>query len=351
MRPLPVAPNLPRVEIIRDLADWLRLDLEHLLWFADVRDGNNARHAAPALSHYHLRLLRKSGTTPGFRVLEAPKARLKAIQRQILHELLEHVPLHDAVHGFRRDRSIRTFAAPHAGKEAVLRLDLRDFFPSISGPRIQSLFRTLGYPEAVADLLGGLCTTTVPKRLWRPLTPELHIEEAQVLSELYARPHLPQGAPTSPALANLCAFRLDRRLAGLAHAAGAAYTRYADDLAFSGDPAFARRAERFAAHVAAIVLEEGFAVNHLKTRLMRASVRQHVAGLTVNTAVNVKRSDLKQLEAVLTNCVRHGPAAQNRAGHLDFRRYLEGRVAFVAMVHRGKAEPLRELLQRIIWTA
>jgi RNA-directed DNA polymerase len=123
-------------------------------------------------------------------------------------------------------------------------MDLEDFFPSISGVRIQAFFRTAGYPERVADLLGGICTNGEP-------------------------PHLPQGAPTSPSLANLCAWRMDARLTGLAESVGAMYTRYADDLAFSGGEDFDRRVGRFSTHVAAIVCEEGFHVNHRKTRIMR----------------------------------------------------------------------------------
>ncbi len=160
MRPLFAASSPVRLETVRDLADWLRLDPEHLLWFADLRDRNVS--AKPLLlNHYTARLLAKPYGT--VRLVEVPKQRLKSIQRQVLHEILAPIPLHPAVHGFCKGRSIVTFASPHVAREAVLRLDLQDFFPSISGPRIQALFRTLGYPEPVADLLGGLCTTTAPR--------------------------------------------------------------------------------------------------------------------------------------------------------------------------------------------
>jgi hypothetical protein len=139
---------------------------------------------------------------------------------------------------------------------------------------------------------------------------------------LYARPHLPQGAPTSPALANLCAYRADCRLAGLAKRAGTEYSRYADDPAFSGDEAFARHAERFSIYAAAILHEEGFAVNHRKTRIMRQGVRQHLAGLAVSQRVNVIRADFDRLKATLTNCARLGPESQNRDAHASFRAHL-----------------------------
>ena len=88
------------------------------------------------------------------------------MQRRILAEILERIPVHPAVHGFRRGHSIKTFVAPHVGQPVVLRMDVRDFFPSFHGPRIQAFFRTAGYPERVADLLGGICTNAVPRGVW-----------------------------------------------------------------------------------------------------------------------------------------------------------------------------------------
>jgi hypothetical protein len=320
--------NVPAIESVGALAEWFRLTPTELDWFADLK--SLARNGK--LCHYTYRVLSKPGGS--FRLIEAPKPRLKAMQRLVLTEIVEKIPAHPAVHGFCKGRSIMTFVAPHAGQRVVLRMDLQDFFPSISGVRIQTLFRAAGYPEAVADLLGGICTNTVPRTLAPPL---------------YVRPHLPQGAPTSPALANICAYRLDCRLAGLARAAGAQYTRYADDLAFSGGEAFERCVERFLLHVAAVAMEEGFAVNHRKTRVMRQGVRQHLAGLVTNSHVNVMRPDFDRLKAILTNCARKGPENQNLEGHPKFREHLEGRVAFVESVNPEKGKRLRAILERIRW--
>ena len=102
---------------------------------------------------------------------------------------------------------------------------------------------------------------------------------------------MPQGAPTSPYLANLAAFRLDQRLSGLASACESTYTRYADDLAFSGSDRLVRGAKTFCTHVAAIAMEEGFVVNFHKTRLMRRGVRQHLAGIVVNEYPNIRRDE------------------------------------------------------------
>jgi RNA-directed DNA polymerase len=233
-------------------------------------------------------------------------------------------------------------------------MDIKDFFPSVSGARIQAAFRTIGYPEAVADLLGGICTNITPGSIWqesaeREVPSASHVRMLYDLRTLYGRPHLPQGAPTSPSLANFCAYRLDARLSGLAEWAGGAYTRYGDDLAFSGGREVARSAEQYAAQIGAIVLEEGWSVNHRKTRVMPQSVRQHLAGLVTNEGLNVSRKSYDELKAILTNCVRHGPESQNREAHPAFRAHLEGRVAFVASVNVEKGARLRAIFERIAW--
>jgi RNA-directed DNA polymerase len=286
-------------------------------------------------------------------LIETPKSRLKSLQRRILVAMLDRIPAHLAVHGFVKGRSIQTFAAPHVGRRVVLRMDLENFFPSFAGARLQTFFRTIGYPETVADLLGGLATNSVPRSIWRGLIQQpgsaLSPGELWHLQSLYARPHLPQGSPISPSLANLCSYRLDCRLSGLAQAAGAAYTRYADDLAFSGGDRFEHGVERFATHVAAILTEEGFTIQHRKTRIMRQSVRQHLAGLVTNQRLNVRRSDFDLLKATLTNCVRHSPETQNREAHPYFREHLQGRVAYIESIHVEKGKRLRAIFDHILW--
>jgi len=348
MQPVPVAQHwdLPIIETVGDLADWLCLSIGELEWFSDLRGLGNKLHR-PKLQHYRYRVLAKR--SGGVRLIESPKPWLKELQRRILSGILDRIPVHPAVHGFVKGRSIVTFAAPHAGRRVLLRLDLQDFFPAFPAARAQALFRTLGYPESVADRLGGISTNAVPRDLWNSRPPEIDPAQLQEARILYTRPHLPQGAPTSPALSNLTAYRLDCRLAGLAKSAGAVYTRYADDLAFSGDEEFARVVGRFPVHTAAVALEEGFNVNHRKTRMMRQGVRQHLAGIVVNQKISPRRPDVELLEAILTNCVRFGPESQNRATLPNFRAHLEGRIGFVQMIDRAKGQRLRELFETVQW--
>jgi RNA-directed DNA polymerase len=339
---------VPPIATVGELAAWLGVSAGQLEWFADLKrlSARQGEVDGP-MSHYHYRVLAKPGGA--IRLIEAPKKRLKELQRVILAEIVEKMPAHAAAHGFLNGHSIKTHAALHVGRQVVLRMDLRDFFPSISAPRVRALFRTAGYPDAVADLLGGLCTNAAPRKLLTTLSKgfdPLAVAEARAL---YACPHLPQGAPTSPALANLIAYRVDCRLTGLARSAGALYTRYADDLAFSGDAAFRRCLERFPIQAAAIVREEGFEVHHRKTRVMRRGVRQLLAGVVVNQRINGVRTDFDRLKAILTNCVRHGAESQNREAHASFRSHLLGRIGFVAMLNPAKGLRLRRVFDQIQW--
>jgi hypothetical protein len=351
LRPLagnPATWRLPQLQTPAALAEWLGIFRRELDWFAD-RYGRSQQRPPGPLSHYHYRWLpKRSG---GLRLLEIPKGRLKCFQAELLHGLLDHIPSHDSAHGFRAGRSILTFASPHVGQQIALRIDLKNFFTSISAARVRGVFMTAGYPEDVARLLSGVCTNRVPEFVWKDpsllntaLRPSIFDSEA-----LLRRPHLPQGAPTSPALANLCAYRLDCRLLGLARSADATYTRYADDLLFSGGAQLARSAKRFHIAVGAIALDEGFEVHTRKTRIMHRSVRQHTVGLVLNEKPNIRRADFDRLKAILHNCLRHGPASQNLTQHANFRAHLRGLVAHVEMVSPHRGARLRAIFDRIAW--
>jgi len=353
MAPAPGAPSTwepLELPTAGDLGLWLGLTAGELLWFADPHGLERASRPGP-LRHYRYRWIAKS--SGAYRLVEAPRPRLKALQRRLLRELIDVAPTHEAAHGFRRGRSVASFVRPHAGQEAVLKIDLRDFFASIRAARIHAIYRTMGYPDEVSRLLAGLCTNCVPPDVWIEAPPPESPEHARLrwqARRLYVAAHLPAGAPTSPALANLCAFGLDVRLAAAAEAVGARYTRYADDLAFSGDGDFARRATRFSALVSRIAAEEGFQVHQEKTRLMRRGVRQSLAGVVVNEHPNVPRAEYDRLKAIVTNCERTGPRAQNRAGLADFRAHLLGRVSWLASLNPARAGRLRERVLGLDWS-
>lgn len=329
--------NLPAIPTPGDLAMWLGVSVAEMDWFADLREMNPAYGP---LCHYRYVWVPKRH---GVRLMEAPKAKLRDLQRKILRGLLDPVPVHAAAHGFRQGHSCRSFVAPHVGCEMVLKMDLRDFFPNIPGPRIHALFEMLGYPEAVSRILTALCTNQVPMSVAR------HGASSWAEAKRLGVPHLPQGAPTSPALANLCALHLDFRLDALAESLDGRYTRYADDIAISGGEALRRRVSKVSGMVSLIALEERFEVNHRKTRAMHRSHRQLLTGIVVNEKPNVRRHEFDRLKAILTNCARHGPGSQNRDGKKNFRAHLAGRVAYVTSLNSVRGAKLDALLRAIDW--
>lgn len=334
--------HVPPITTDRQLCDLLHIDAHQLEWLADVA-GRNHREGSPKLGHYRYRWVSKASGRS--RLLEIPKTMLKQIQRRILHLILDRIPSHPAAHGFRPGRSIRTNADPHTGKAMVIRFDLSDFFPSIAATAVTAIFRTAGYPPDIAGKLTGLCTTRLPRQVWGA-RPNGSDERAE---RFYLARHLPQGAPTSPALANLAAFHLDQRLQGLCDSLDVAYTRYADDLTCSGGRDLAGRSFKFCACVEQIVRDEGFRLNPAKSRVMPRSVRQTVASVVVNVRPSVSREEIDRLKATLTNCIRLGPASQNRANHPDFRAHLVGKVAHVAHLNPIRGRKLLALFDQIVW--
>jgi retron-type reverse transcriptase len=157
-----------------------------------------------------------------------------------------------------------------------------------------------------------------------------------------ATPHLPQGAPTSPVLANLVAFVLDRRLTALAAAIGARYSRYADDLTFSGRHRLWRDTPRLTHLVTTIASEEGFRLNGAKTTRRARGERQLVTGLVVNTTPNVRRTDYDTLKAIVHNARRTG-------GDPSVRAHLRGRIAWVEHVHPAHGAKLSAAFAGIDW--
>jgi RNA-directed DNA polymerase len=330
---------VPKLTTVGQLARWLEIPTGQIEWIIDHRRSLD-REKVQTLRHYDYHWRQKRAG--GWRLIEAPKPRTKAIQRRILDEIVSHLPPHDAAYGFVPGRSCTEAAAKHAGEDVVITVDLRDFFLSTPLRRVHAVFRCLGYPHAVARALTSLCSTSTP----RHISAEHFDFEGR---QRHLSRHLPQGAPTSPALANLAALGLDRRLTGLANRFDVRYTRYADDLTFSGDRSLYARAKPLLTAVEAIAHDEGYALNAAKTRIMPRHARQTVTGIVVNDHINVARNDFDALKATLTNCVRHGAQSQNRDAHADFRAHLDGRIAWVERLNLRRGEKLRRIFDEITW--
>lgn len=322
------AAGLPVLATPADVARWLGLSIPRLRWLAFHSDSTT-------VSHYVFFTVPKK--TGGVRRLSAPHAGMAAAQRRIFQEVLPRLRLHDAAHGFVTGRSIRSNATPHVGAHVVVNLDLKDFFPSITFPRIRGLLVAAGYSPCAASILALLCSES-PRQI-------LGLGGQRLFVATGPRA-LPQGACTSPGLANLAARILDSRLAGLAAAWGWTYTRYADDLTLSTRDAQADIGRLLTA-VRNIVSDEGFTVNEEKTRVQRRSQAQEVTGLVVNQRAKAPRQLIRRIRAILHRAEREGLAAQNRDGHEHFAAWLGGMIAYIAMTDPATAARYRAQLERL----
>ena len=316
------------------LATALGVTTSRLRWLTYHREVDTGTH------YRSWQIPKRDGSS---RTITAPKRHLKAAQRWALRHVYDKLPVHGAAHGFLLGRSIVTNARAHAGADVIVKIDIQDFFPTITFRRVKGLLRRAGLSENVATLV-ALLSTEPPRDAVQHRGKTLYVA---------AGPRaLPQGAPTSPAITNALCRRMDRRLSGLARLLGMRYTRYADDLTFSfrapapGDSAQPASQPPPRApvgvllrNVTTILRSEGFRVHKKKTRIMRAGVRQAVTGLVVNHApgappARVPREVVRRLRAAIKNreLGRPGKGAET----LD---QLKGLAAFVYMADpaRGRA--------------
>ncbi len=224
--------------------------------------------------HYHtVRLPKKSG---GFRNLSVPDALLKAIQRKITEVLLSSMPVSQYAMAYCYGTSTIRNAQYHAGKQVVLKLDILHFFDSIRYSTVKELaFPAEIYAEQLRILLSMLC---------------------------YRGDVLPQGAPSSPAITNIILYKFDERLGQWCREREIQYTRYCDDLTFSGN----FNLGKVISHVRLELENEGFLLNRQKTRIQRAGQQQSVTGIVVNEKLNVPAKYRRKLRQELYYCKKFG---------------------------------------------
>ena len=289
------------------------------------------------LTHYRRFALPKK--TGGQRIISAPMPRLKAAQHWILSQVLEKLAPHASAHGFRAGRSTMSNAVPHVGSDVVINLDLKDFFPTVAYPRVKGLFRSFGYSEALATIFGLLCT--------EPAVETVELDGRAWTVALGPR-FLPQGAPTSPAITNLICRRLDEGLVAHAERLGFTYTRYADDLTFSGSGEAKHKTGRLLGLVSAEVVDAGFQVHPDKTRVLRRGRRQEVTGIVVNDRPNVDRETLRRFRATLFQLEKDGLSGKRWGDSDNVLAAIQGFASYVWMVNPEKGAAFRAQVRRIV---
>jgi hypothetical protein len=200
------------------------------------------------------------------------------------------------------------------------------------------MFRGLGYSESVSTVLALLCTAADTE----PVT--LDGESYHVAT---SERHVPQGAPTSPAITNQICRKLDHRLAGLAKRFGFVFTRYADDISLSGSGEAATKVKELLRFAQRIIRDEGFVVHPDKVRVLRRGRRQEVTGLTVNAKPAVERQKLRAFRATLFQVEKDGPDGKHWGQSDDVLAALQGFANYVFMVDPERGAPLRERVKAL----
>jgi len=271
------------------------------------------------------------------REINAPNELLMSIQRWIYDSILLPTYLNKSdfnlnepeqrkndisrivVHGFLPGKSIVTNAMPHVNRATILKIDLQDFFPSISSDRIYFLFKKLGYTIELSNILTGLCTF---------------------------KEKVPQGAPTSPILSNFICRNLDIRLYYLCKKYGFRYTRYADDLTISGSGNLVN----FEETIERIINEEGFIIAQEKKQYYKQGTKHLVTGIVSNEKINVDKKIKKRLRAILHNCEKNGILNDVRNQDVIFKNQLFGKISFINMIRPDLAKILAEKANSLDWT-
>lgn len=327
--------GLPQFDSALALAQAMGLPMSELRFLAFHR-------AVSTVTHYKsFYLPKKAG---GKRLISAPMPRLKKAQHWVLEHILQKITPTDQAHGFITGRSIVSNAQPHVGQDVVINVDLKDFFPTIDFPRVKGLFRALGYTEGLSTLFALLCT-------------ELPTDAVGLDGRTYyvatGERRLPQGAPTSPAISNLIAYRLDRRLQGMATHFGYVYSRYADDLTFSASGAASQQVEQVLWAVKQIVGSENFTVHPDKISIMRKGGQQRVTGIVVNDKPSVDRTTLRRFRALLHQISITGWSGKSWGSAsssvpADIRNVVLGYANFVAMVKPEQGRALRMQINTLL---
>ena len=286
------------------------------------------------------RIPKKSG---GFREISAPQKLLKSFltYTNILLQAFYDAP--DYVTGFVPGKSVVDNAERHVGMNYVFNTDLKDFFPSINKSRVWATlkYKPFNFNDTIADAIAGLCCTEF----------EIDGQKCWVL---------PQGSPASPILTNIVCRTLDHKLHKLARENNLRYSRYADDITFSGNRNVFQKDGEFQKELERIIAEEHFTINQKKTRLQKKNERQEVTGLIVSDRVNVTRQYVREIDNLLFIWEKHGEADAyakflthyspkpnlHKQKKPNMRAVVQGKLLYLKMVKGDDSEVWRRLQRR-----
>ncbi|WP_442265517.1 reverse transcriptase family protein [Tenacibaculum sp. ZS6-P6] len=322
--------GLPIYNSVKDLAKAMGISVNELRFLAFSRKNSK-------ISHYkRFKVAKKTG---GFRLISAPMPRLKKAQHFILENILNKVTVHEKAHGCVQKKSIVSNAALHVNKAVVINQDLQNFFPSVTYNRIKGVYKSLGYSEQLSVIFALLCSE--PKILDISLLGENYYTQRGDRS-------LPQGSPCSPAITNILCKKLDFRLDGLAKKYGFTFSRYVDDITFSGDVEQFPNITAILKYSKKIIREENFKLHPDKLRVMKQNQRQEVTGIVVNEKININKKSLKRFRALLFQIENEGLEGKTWNGGANVLAEIDGFANYIYQVDKLKGEVYKERVKNIL---
>ena len=289
--------GLPALKEIKDFASATRLSYRRITYLA-----YRAEHLYNTYD-----VLKKSGKK---RTIAQPNRELKAVQAWILRNILDKLSSSPHSKGFDLGTSILENALPHQGANYILTLDLEDFFPSISANKVYQIFNSIGYNKEVSSLLTNLCVF---------------------------KGGLPQGAPTSPKLANLVSIKLDTRIHGYTGPKGMVYTRYADDLTLSSQSV--QKLEKTRHFIGTIITDEDLVINRFKTKLCGTKSQKKITGLILSqNNIGIGREKLREIRAKIHHLF---------TGKSDNYSHVNGLLAFTYGVDKKSYTKLYRFIDKM----
>jgi len=282
----------------------------------------------------------------GFRRIIAPYRNIKILQIWIKENILDKVEVNKKATGFIKHRSILMNAKFHENNSIILNLDLANFFESIPEKRVYGIFKSLGYSSNLAVDFAKICTTKISEYTFDNLSDaeKVHFEDLRNLKE----PFLVQGAPSSPGLSNLVCRKLDLRLSKLANKLGANYSRYVDDITFSGSEINLPNFDI----LKKIIEDEGFKINWNKGGRYKRGQKQLVTGLLIDRKVRITKKFKKEIYRHLYFCKKYGAYSHFQRISPDKgykKEWLLGKIYYVHSIEPDEAKKMLEIVKQINW--
>lgn len=342
--------ELPVIFSIENLAMFIGIESKYLRNL--IGDGKNNikytyEHKNKRYSYFKLR--KRNGK---FREIMSPAKELKYIQKWILVNILSKYKLADSCKGFRKNISIYHNAKAHENADMILKVDLLKFYDTITEKRVYGVFKSMGYIENLSYSFAKITTAKHRIDYWV----DFDKRSQKILNDLIAvKPSiLPQGAPSSPMLANIVATRMDLRFEGLAKKMNFNYSRYADDLTFSVKNKHQLPSLKL---IKKIISEEGFYINDEKTIYMKKGCKQYVTGLTTTNGVNVSKKYRKEIAEHIFYCRKFGVLShlERRKGEfpkynsINFHDWLYGHLCFIKSINEVASKNMLDDFNKINW--